>query len=134
MAWMGQNAHVFAGSVQRNVDLGRAGINPQRVTQALEQAGLDHILAQRQAASLGEGGQGLSGGETVRLALARMAVHQQADLWLVDEPTAHLDPVTAQQVMHSLRRMAAGKTLVVATHDPALAALMDRTIPLEVVA
>lgn len=66
----------------------------------------------------------------MRLALARMAVRQHAGLWLVDEPTAHLDPTTARQVMHSLRAMAAGKTLVVATHDPALAALMDRTIDL----
>ena len=59
-----------------------------------------------------------------------MALHQQAGLWLVDEPTAHLDPATAQQVMHQLRALAQGKTLVVATHDPALAAMMDRTIHL----
>ena len=131
MAWMGQQAHVFAGSVQRNVDLGRADISTGDVAHALEQAGLGASLAQRPAASLGEGGQGLSGGEAVRLALARMAVHHSADLWLVDEPTAHLDPITAQHVMHSLRRMAAGKTLVVATHDPALAAWMDRTITLQ---
>lgn len=131
MAWMGQQAHIFAGSVQFNVDLGRAGASAAQVAQALEQAGLGQAFAQRAGASLGEGGQGLSGGEAVRLALARMAVHQHADLWLVDEPTAHLDPITAQHVMHSLRRMAAGKTLVVATHDPALAALMDRTISLQ---
>lgn len=130
IAWMGQQAHVFAGSVQRNVALGRAGIQAGDVQHALEQAGLSSSLAQRPGSSLGEGGQGLSGGEAVRLALARMAVHRHADLWLVDEPTAHLDPATAQQVMHSLRTMAAGKTLVVATHDPALAAVMERTIHL----
>ena len=130
IAWMGQQAHVFAASVQRNVDLGREGIGAAQVAQALQQAGLGQSLLQRPSSSLGEGGQGLSGGEAVRLALARMAVHQHADLWLVDEPTAHLDPVTAQQVIHSLRQMAAGKTLVVTTHDPALAALMDRTVQL----
>lgn len=47
---------------------------------------------------------------------------------------AHLDPATGEQVMHSLREMASGKTLIVATHDPALAALMDRTIALKEVA
>lgn len=130
-AWMGQQAHVFAGSVSRNVQLGREGLNAQAVEHALTQAGLDQALAQRHGNSLGEGGQGLSGGEAVRLALARMAIHQHAGLWLVDEPTAHLDPATALQVMHSLRRMAKGKTLIVATHDAALAALMDRTIYLE---
>ena len=130
MAWMGQQAHIFAGSVQRNVVLGREGVQLQDIARALEQAGLSTALAQRQGSSLGEGGQGLSGGEAVRLALARMALHQQAGLWLVDEPTAHLDPATAQQVMHQLRALAQGKTLVVATHDPALAAMMDRTIHL----
>ena len=129
MAWMGQQAHVFAGSVARNVGLGRAGVDTAAVQHALVQAGLGEAWAQGNR-SLGEGGQGLSGGEAVRLALARMAVHQHAGLWLVDEPTAHLDPATAEQVMHSLRRMAAGKTLVVATHDAALAALMDRTVVL----
>ena len=130
-AWMGQQAHVFAGSVSRNVQLGREGVNAQAVEHALTQAGLDQSLVQRQGSSLGEAGQGLSGGEAVRLALARMAIHQHAGLWLVDEPTAHLDPATALQVMHSLRRMAKGKTLIVATHDTVLAALMDRTIYLQ---
>lgn len=133
-AWMGQQSHVFAGSVSRNVTLGRDGVDATAVAHALKQAGLAQMVDQSHARSLGEGGQGLSGGEAVRLALARMAVHQHAGLWLVDEPTAHLDPVTAQQIMHSLRRMAAGKTLVVATHDAALAALMDRTICLETMA
>ena len=130
-AWMGQQAHVFAGSVSRNVQLGREGVNAQAVEHALTQAGLDQSLVQRQGSSLGEAGQGLSGGEAVRLALARMAIHRHAGLWLVDEPTAHLDLATALQVMHSLRRMAKGKTLIVATHDAVLAALMDRTIYLE---
>ena len=131
IAWMSQQAHIFAGSVRRNVDLGRTSVTETQVQAALAQAGLAHAFVHRSSTTLGEGGQGLSGGEAVRLALARMAVQQHAGLWLVDEPTAHLDPETAQHIMHSLRRMAAGKTLIVATHDPALAALMDRTIPLQ---
>ena len=134
MAWMSQQAHVFAGSVQHNVSLGRANVTANDVAAALHKAGLDQAFTQRYSTSLGEAGQGLSGGEAVRLALARMAVQREAGLWLVDEPTAHLDPQTAHQVMHNLRAMAAGKTLVVATHDPALAALMDRTITLQEVA
>ncbi|WP_413788685.1 thiol reductant ABC exporter subunit CydD [Comamonas halotolerans] len=127
-AWMGQQAHVFAATVSHNVSLGRETVDAAGVRDALAKAGLMQSLGQRPSSSLGEGGQGLSGGEAVRLALARMAVHQHAGLWLVDEPTAHLDPETAKQVMHNLRYMAEGKTLVVATHDRALAALMDRSI------
>ena len=132
MAWMGQKAHIFAGSVQQNVALGRA--DAAHVEIALQQAGLGQAFTHRYSTSLGEAGQGLSGGESVRLALARMAIQAHAGLWLVDEPTAHLDPETARQVIHNLREIAAGKTLLVATHDPALAALMERTIALQEVA
>ncbi len=134
MAWMSQQPHIFAGSVSRNVHLGREGGEPAAVQHALHQAGLGKAFTQRYSTSLGEAGQGLSGGEAVRLGLARMAVQQHAGLWLVDEPTAHLDPATGEQVMHNLREMASGKTLIVATHDSALAALMDRTIALKEVA
>ena len=129
IAWMGQHFHVFAGSVANNVALGRE--DAAQVQAALRQAGLQEAFVHRYSTSLGEAGQGLSGGEAVRLALARMAMKCHAGLWLVDEPTAHLDPETAHQVMSSLRAIAAGKTLLVATHDPAMAALMDRTITLQ---
>ena len=80
--------------------------------------------------SLGEGGAGLSGGEVVRLALARMAAQTDAGLLLVDEPTAHLDPDTAAQIAQSLRQLAKGRTMLVATHDAQLAQAMDRVIEL----
>ncbi|WP_198085465.1 AAA family ATPase, partial [Variovorax sp. E3] len=80
--------------------------------------------------ALGEGGRGLSGGEAVRLALARVAVHPHADLLLVDEPTAHLDSETATRVIDALVELARGKTLIVATHDPVLAARMGRVVSL----
>lgn len=140
MAWMGQQPHVFAGSVLRNVALGRAAsgratpgrahVGAAEVRAAGEQAALGTVLQARAGMSLGEGGSGLSGGEVVRLALARLAVNREAGLLLVDEPTAHLDPDTASQVIEALLRMAKGRTLIVATHDAQLAQRMDRIIPL----
>ena len=130
MAWMGQQPHVFAGSVQRNVAMGRAHIGAAEVQSASEQAALGTVLRARPTMSLGEGGCGLSGGEVVRLALARLAANRHAGLLLVDEPTAHLDPETAQQVTDALLRMAEGRTLIVATHDAQLARRMDRVIEL----
>ncbi|MEG2049467.1 MAG: AAA family ATPase, partial [Comamonas sp.] len=86
----------------------------------------------RPSSSLGEGGQGLSGGEAVRLALARLAVAApHAGVLLVDEPTAHLDPDTAALVTQALLQLAQGRTLLVATHDPLLAARMDRVVHLQ---
>lgn len=130
MAWMGQAPHVFAGSVQANVALGRAGVEAPQVTAAMRLAALEPVAQAHPGAALGEGGSGLSGGEAVRLALARIAVHAQADLLLVDEPTAHLDTETAERVADALVTLARGKTLIVATHDPVLAARMHRTVHL----
>jgi ATP-binding cassette subfamily C protein CydD len=130
MAWMGQAPHVFAGSVEANVALGRAGVDTPQVAAAMRFASLDDVAQAHPGVALGEGGNGLSGGEAVRLALARIAVHPHADLLLVDEPTAHLDTETAERVADALVALARGKTLIVATHDPVLAARMDRVLSL----
>ena len=130
MAWMGQRPHVFAASVSQNVTLGRSGAggSPAQVTQALHLADLAGVAQAQPAVMLSDGGQGLSGGEAVRLALARVALHPHADLLLVDEPTAHLDSETAARVTDALLALAQGKTMLVATHDPVLAGRLQRTV------
>lgn len=130
MAWMGQRPHVFAGTVQANVSLGRAGVARPQVEAAMQWAALDDVAQAHPGSRLGEGGSGLSGGEAVRLALARVAAHPRAGLLLVDEPTAHLDSETAQRVIAALLHLAVGKTLIVATHDPVLAARLGRVVQL----
>jgi len=131
MAWIGQKPHIFAGSVHANVALRRDDVSATDVAAALKFAELEGVAQARPGIALGEGGGGLSGGEAVRLALARAAADAHADLLLVDEPTAHLDQATAQQVTDALLRLAQGKTMIVATHDPVLAARMDRVILLQ---
>lgn len=130
MAWMGQRAHVFAAPVRDNIALGRPTVDDERVRQAITQARLDTVAQAHPGISLGEGGTGLSGGEAARLALARLMAAPEADLLLADEPTAHLDSETADQVAESLVTLARGRTLIVATHDPRLAARMDRVVQL----
>ena len=128
MAWMGQRPHVFAGTVQANVSLGRAGVARPQVEAAMQWAALGDVAQAHPGSTLGEGGSGLSGGEKVRMALARVAAQPQAGGLVVDEPTAHLDSETAQRVVDALLQLAAGKTLIVATHDPALAARLGRVV------
>ena len=130
MAWMGQRAHVFAAPVRDNIALGRPSVDDERVRQAITKARLDSVAQAHPGISLGEGGTGLSGGEAARLALARLIAAPEADLLLADEPTAHLDSETADQVAESLVTLARGRTLIVATHDPRLAARMDRIVQL----
>lgn len=128
MAWIGQKPHIFCGTVQDNVALHRPEVGHGHVLSALHQAGLAPSARIAPSTPLGEGGQGLSGGEAMRLALARAVAMPQADIWLLDEPTAHLDRDTAQALVDALLQLAQGRTLVVATHDGALAARMDRIV------
>jgi len=125
IAWIGQKPHIFAGSLAGNITLGRAGT---KADDALHAAKLDRVAAAYGKRPLGEGGLGLSGGEALRLAIARAACNPDIRIILADEPTAHLDAVTAADITESLIDLARGKTLVVATHDPRLAARMQRVI------
>ncbi|APO78716.1 cysteine ABC transporter ATP-binding/permease subunit CydD (plasmid) [Rhizobium etli 8C-3] len=125
MAWIGQTPHIFAGSLAGNVLLHRHyGV----LKEALALARLDGVAAAYGKRPLGEGGAGLSGGEALRLAIARAAANPFIRIILADEPTAHLDAVTAAEITESLIALASERTLIVATHDARLAARMDRMI------
>ena len=65
---------------------------------------------------VGEGGFGLSGGQVQRIAIAR-ALLKNAPLLLLDEPTAHLDPATEAEVFESLKHLAVGRTVIMASHS-----------------
>ncbi len=92
-----------------------------RAEAELAAVGLGHRLDHRPAQ--------LSGGEQQRVAIAR-ALGPRPPLVFADEPTGNLDSATGEAVMDLLfqRRAAAGATLVVITHDPALAARCDRVL------
>ncbi|MEO1660165.1 MAG: ABC transporter ATP-binding protein [Pseudomonadota bacterium] len=74
----------------------------------------------------------MSGGEQQRVAIARALVNDPR-LVIADEPTGNLDPATTQRVFESLIRMARneGAAVLVATHNMALTAHMDRVLTLK---
>lgn len=127
-SWVGQKPHIFSGSVRANITLGREGFALDNVQNALKTAALDTVASAAVATDLGENGTGLSGGEGLRLALARAALKSGAQIIFADEPTAHLDSETAKRATQGLLAMAQGKTLIVATHDEELARKMGRVI------
>lgn len=133
IGWMPQAPHFLNASLRGNLAMGRAGdLAPALRTAAVQD--VVQALPDGLNTRLGETGGGLSGGEARRLTLAR-AIHGAPDVILADEPTADLDAATAEMVTEGLLAQAArGATLVVATHDMALAARMGRIIRLEAVA
>lgn len=133
LGWMPQAPRFVAGTLRRNLRLA-AGEAPMAMEEALKLAAAEQIVATLPRGlntQLGETGTGVSGGEARRLILARAALRRPA-LLLADEPTADLDEETAKLVTEGLLKLTAeGTALIVATHDPALAARMDRQIALE---
>lgn len=89
--------------------------------QALEEVGLGHRLTHYPSQ--------LSGGEQQRVALAR-AIAPRPKLLLADEPTGNLDLDTGSRIIELLFRLReqVGATLLLITHDPALAKRCDRTL------
>ena len=119
-AWIGQRPVLFAGSIRDNILFARPEATADEVAAAATAARLDAV--HRRACppawtrQIGEGGYGLSGGQAQRVAIAR-AYLKNAPLLLLDEPTAHLDPATEQEVLDSLRRLALGRTVILASHS-----------------
>lgn len=125
IAWLGPNPFIQAGTLRANVLFGRPGLTPAMADRMLSLVGLTDP-----GRTVGEAGAGLSGGEAARLVLARALVDPLATLVLADEPTAHLDPDTAAAVTEVLLTQCEGRTLLLATHDPALAGRLDRIVTL----
>jgi ATP-binding cassette subfamily C protein CydD len=129
-AYVGQSAHLFAGSLAENIALAREGATAEEVRRAAELARVTSFadaLPEGLETRVGEGGHGLSGGQAQRVALAR-AFLRDAPLVLLDEPTAHLDPGTEAEVMEALARLCTGRTAIIATHSRALRGLPGRVV------
>ncbi|MGK5115194.1 ATP-binding cassette domain-containing protein, partial [Geodermatophilus sp. CPCC 205506] len=125
MAWLPQEAHVFASTIRANLAVAAprgtlAGPDGgARMHAALTAAGLGGLLASLPEGldtPVGAGGTALSGGERRRLAAAR-ALLADRDVVLLDEPTAHLDPPTAAALVRDLRAALTGRVVVCVTHD-----------------
>jgi len=118
VAWVPQRPYLFAATVAANIALGRPEAGRAQVARAARLAGAaDFIeaLPRGYDTPLGEQALGLSAGQRQRIALAR-AFLRDAPLLLLDEPTAHLDPLAAGQVMEVLGTLMAGRTVLLVTH------------------
>lgn len=123
IAWAAQAPLLLPGTLAENIALARPDATPAEIAQVASRAGLDALIAARGGLDLmlDHRGSGLSGGERRRIGLAR-AILSGRPLLLCDEPTADLDSESAAEVIELLETLARDRAVLVATHDPALAA------------
>ena len=132
VAYLPQRPVLLRASIRENIRLARPEATDAAVEAAARAAqvmAFAEDLPEGLDTPIGEGGHGLSGGQRLRLALAR-AFLRDAPLVLLDEPTAHLDPATEAQVLDSLRRLCTGRTVVIASHSAMLRARFPKVLEL----
>lgn len=113
-----QHPSLFHGSLLDNIRFYRPEASQREVEQAIEQAGLTSLMKQLPHGlheKIGDGGRSLSGGQEQRVALARAFLGNRPIL-LLDEPTAHLDIETEDELKKTMLRLFENKLVLFATH------------------
>jgi ATP-binding cassette subfamily C protein CydD len=133
-AWLGQQAVVVPGTLRANaLLLGDGDGTEAALTRAAAAAGLTDVVAglpRGWDTPVGDGGYGLSAGQRQRLALTRVLL-ADAQLVVLDEPTAHLDRAAEDAVRTAVAALSAdGRTVLVIAHRAALATGADQVVTL----
>jgi thiol reductant ABC exporter CydD subunit len=126
-SWVPQRPYLFTASMGENLRLGAAAATDEALLAVCEVVGLDGLVAglpRGLETRLGQDGLTLSAGERQRVALAR-ALLCPAPILLLDEPTASLDHPAIVRIAGAIEPWLAGRTVIVAAHEPLLLPRFD---------
>jgi ATP-binding cassette, subfamily B, bacterial len=128
-----QSPYLFHASIAENIAYANPSASRAEIESAAIEAGLKELIDRLPAGYetiAGERGLALSAGERQRVALAR-ALLRKPSVLILDEPTSALDAETEQIIAEQLRQSLSGRTVVIITHRPALAAIADQIVMLK---
>jgi len=126
-----QETYMFAGSAAENVQYGNPLADRKQVAAALSMADLDDAVRQwpeGMDSFMGEG-TNLSGGQKQRIGIARALVRNPA-LFIMDEPTAHLDVVAETRVFATIEKVTRNRTTLIVSHRLTPVLFVDRMVVL----
>jgi thiol reductant ABC exporter CydC subunit len=113
-----QRSHIFNTSIRENLKVGNALATDDEIQKVLQMLELDTLVREMDNGLdtiIGEFGRPVSGGEAKRLAIARTLL-SQSDVYILDEPTEHLDSELAARIEIALTKYLKDKILIVVTH------------------
>lgn len=113
-----QETVLFRGTIRENIAYGRPGATYQEIVAAAKIANADEFISRMPNgydSLVGERGDTLSGGQRQRIGIAR-AVIRNSPIMILDEPTAALDTESEHLVVEGLRRLMAGRTVIMIAH------------------
>ena len=134
VAYIPQNPHLFHASLRENIAFYRPGACEADIRRAVAAVGLNGLVRELPRGLdtvVGEAGRALSGGEAHRVALARAVLDPARRIWILDEPTAHLDIETELELKEQLLPLFDGRLVIFATHRLHWVRDMDQVLVME---
>ena len=132
VTYLPEHPTLLSATLAANLRLAAPAASDEELLSALAQAGAPALAGSLPGgleARLGEGGRRLSAGELQRVALARVLL-RPASLYLLDEPTVHLDEASEQEALAGLKKAIGGSSALIVSHRPAVTLVADRVVSL----
>ena len=129
IAYLPQSPHLFIGTIEENIALGRPDATREEVVAAAKKAGAEEFIRNLEGGyeyRIAQNAKNLSGGQAQRIALAR-AYLATPEILLLDEPTSALDLTTEAEIIQELAKLR-GHTLILSTHRPGVLKFVDRVV------